>query len=114
MLLFSSRVKPRVAASSPLRTGKSWPFGSTSLRTSLLVCSQSESAVFKKVAMPARATLGSGTLSLPINFGWAGKDINTNDPVELALAGRLQMSALAHVAGFTSRAYVGPWHAFVS
>jgi len=34
--------------------------------------------------------------------------------VEVALAGRLQMSALAHVAGSTSRAYVGPWNAFVS
>jgi hypothetical protein len=64
--------------------------------------------------MPARATLGGGTLSLPINSGWAGKDINMDDPVELALAGRLQMSALAHVAGSTSRAYVGPWNAFVS
>ena len=29
------------------------------------------------------------------------------------MAGRLQMSALAHVAGSTSRAYVGPWNAFV-
>ena len=34
--------------------------------------------------------------------------------MELALAGRLQMSALAHVAGSISRAYVGPWNAFVS
>jgi hypothetical protein len=64
--------------------------------------------------MPARATLGGGTLSLPINSGWAGKDINIVDPVELALACRLQMSALAHVAGSTSRAYVGLWNAFVS
>ncbi len=64
--------------------------------------------------MPARATLGGGALSLPTNSGWAGKDINIDDPVELALAGRLQLSALAHVAGSTSRAYVGPWNAFVS
>ncbi len=55
--------------------------------------------------MPARATLGGGALSLPINTGWASKNINIDDPVEVALAGRLQMSALAHVAGFTSRAY---------
>jgi hypothetical protein len=78
------------------------------------VCSQSESAAFKKVVMPARATLGSGTLSFPIKSGWAGKDINMDDPAELALAGRLHMSAFAHVAGSTSRAYVGPWNAFVS
>jgi len=32
--------------------------------------------------------------------------------VEVALAGRLQMSAMAHDAGSTSRAYVGPWNAF--
>ena len=29
------------------------------------------------------------------------------------MAGRLQMSALAHVDGSTSRAYVGSWNAFV-
>jgi len=63
--------------------------------------------------MPARATLGGGALSIPRNTGWASKDINVDDPVEVALAARLQMSALAHVAGSTSRAYVGPWNAFV-
>ena len=63
--------------------------------------------------MHARATLGGGTLSLPINTGWAGKDVNIDDPVEVALAERLQLPALAHVAASTSRAYVGPWNAFV-
>ena len=29
------------------------------------------------------------------------------------MAGRLQLSALAHVVGSTSRAYVAPWNAFV-
>ena len=33
--------------------------------------------------------------------------------MEVELAGRLQMSALAHVAGLTSRACVGPWNAFI-
>ncbi len=56
--------------------------------------------------MPARATLGGGAASLSINSGWAGKDINIDDPVELASVGRLQVSALAHVAGSTSRAYI--------
>jgi hypothetical protein len=68
---------------------------------------QSESVAFKKVVMHARAELERGTLSLPINSGWAGKDINMDDPTEVALAGRLQMSAIAHVVGSTSRAYVG-------
>ena len=43
----------------------------------------------------------------------AGKDVNIDDPVEVAFAGRLQISALAHVAGPTSRAYDGHWNAFV-
>jgi hypothetical protein len=68
---------------------------------------------FTKVAMPARATLGGGALSLPINNGWVGKDVNIDDPVEIALAGRLHISALVHVTGSTFRAYVGPWNAFV-
>jgi hypothetical protein len=63
--------------------------------------------------MHARATLGEGSLSLPLDLGWANKDININDPFEVELASRLQLSALAHVAGSTSRAYVGPWSAFV-
>ncbi len=33
--------------------------------------------------------------------------------MDVALAGRLQMSALAHGAGSTSRAYAGLWNAFV-
>jgi hypothetical protein len=36
--------------------------------------------------MPARVTLGGGALSLPIGTGWAGKDVNIDDPVEVALA----------------------------
>jgi hypothetical protein len=77
------------------------------------VCSQNTIVAFKKVVIHARATLGGGVLSLPINTGWAGKDVNIDDPVELALAESLQLSALAHVAGSTSRAYVDPWNAFV-
>ena len=64
--------------------------------------------------MPAHATLGKGSLRLPLHIGWTGKDVNIDDPVEVELlAGRLQMSALAHVSGCTSPAYVGPWNAFV-
>jgi hypothetical protein len=88
-LLFSSRVKPRVAESSHRRIGKLWPCGSTSLQANQIVCPQSTIVAFKKVVMHARATLGGGALSLPINTGWAGKDGNIDDPVEVALAGRL-------------------------
>jgi hypothetical protein len=97
--------------SSPRRIGKLWPSGSTSLQTNQAVRFRSDTVAFKKVIMHARATLGGGALSLPIDSGWAVKDINIDDPVEVALAGRLHMSALAHVAGSTSRAYVGPLNA---
>jgi len=71
-LLFSSRGKPRVVESSPRRIGKLWPCGLTSLRANQTVCSQSAIVAFKKIVMPARATLGRGALSLPLNTGWAG------------------------------------------
>ena len=77
------------------------------------MCSRRESVAFKKVVIPARATLGGRALALPINIGRTGKDVNIDDPMEVALAGRLQMSALAHFAGPTSRAFVGPWNACV-
>ena len=77
------------------------------------MCYQSTIVALNKVVMPARATLGRGALSFPINTGWAGKDISIDSPVEVALAGRLQLSALAHVAESTSRAHIGPWNAFV-
>jgi hypothetical protein len=66
-----------------------------------------------RVVMLARGTLGEGRLSLPLDLSWAGKDINIDEQVEVELTGRLQMSALAHVAGSTSRANVGAWNAFV-
>jgi hypothetical protein len=112
-LLLSSRAKPRAFESSPRRIGKLWPSGSTSLQSNQVVRFRSDTDAFKKVVMPARATFRGGALSLPINSGWAGKDINIEDQVEVALAGRLQMSALAHVAGSTFRIYVGPCNAFV-
>jgi hypothetical protein len=46
------------------------------------------------------------------NSGWAGKHVTINDPVEVELAGYLQILELAHVAGSTSRANVGHWNAF--
>ena len=45
--------------------------------------------------------------------GGLKKDINTNDPVEVALASRLQNSALAHVIHSTSKTYMSPWNAFI-
>ena len=57
--------------------------------------------------------LGKGCIEFPLLSGWSQKDINTNDPIEVALASRLQNSALAQVADSTSKAYVGPWNTFV-
>ena len=58
--------------------------------------------MFKKVVVPAQAILGAGVNDLPPTSGWSNKDINFNDPIEAALAGELQNSALAHVAASTS------------
>ena len=99
--------------SSPRRIDKLWLCGSTSQKFIRAICSRSAIAAFKKGVMNTRATLGGGALSLSINTGWAGKEVHIDDPVEVAMAGRLQISVLAHVAGSTSRAYVGPWNAFV-
>jgi hypothetical protein len=59
--------------------------------------------------VPARAIIEVGTLDVPPRSGWDSKDINSNDPVEVALAESLQNS----VADFTSGAFVGPWNTFV-
>jgi hypothetical protein len=66
ILLFSSRVEPRVAKSSPRRIGKLWPCGSTSLQANHIACSQSASAALKKVVMHAPTTLGGAALSLQL------------------------------------------------
>jgi len=58
------------------------------------------------------ASLGSGSIE-NVTLGWDRLSINTNDPVEVALAAGLRESALAHVAGSTSVAYQGPWAYFV-
>jgi hypothetical protein len=75
--------------------------------------SPSAIGVFKKVVVPAQAILGVGINDDPPSSGWSTKNINLDDPIEVALAGELQNSALAQVAASTSHAYVGPWNAFV-
>jgi hypothetical protein len=72
------------------------------------MCSQSAVVAFKMVVIPARAILGEGSLSLPAKAGWAGKKFNIDDPVKIALAGRLQLPGSTHAAGSTSCAYVSP------
>ena len=110
--LFSSRGKPQVVASSPRRM-EIMVLRVDFSATQSNICSESAIVESMKVIMPAQATLGNGSLRLQLNTGWICKDVNIDDPLEVELAERLQMSALAHVAGSTSRAYVGPWNAFV-
>ncbi len=69
--------------------------------------------LFKNVVVPARSFIGVGSLDVPRSSGWSHKDINTNDPIEVAHASSLQDSALAHIAASTSKAHVSPWNAFV-
>ncbi len=60
--------------------------------------------VFKRVVTPAQAILGVGNNAVSTSSGWSNKDVNVNDPIEVALASNLQDSALVHVAAFTSHA----------
>lgn len=64
-------------------------------------------------ASPASAAVGAG-VSTTASSGRSAKDVNLDDPVEVAMAGRLQQSAMTHVAESTSASYVGQWIAFVS
>ncbi len=69
--------------------------------------------MFKRVVTPAQAILGVSNKEVPTSSGWSNKDVDVNDPIEVALASNLEDSTLAHVATSTSHAYVGPWNAFV-
>jgi len=74
--------------------------------------SPKETDAFKAVVRHDEAILGTGRNSVT-SSGWASLDVNRDDPVDVALAARLQHSAMAHVAGSTSKEYVGPWNKFV-
>ena len=91
-----------MAAASRIPIGKSWPYASTSQLSPIGPHFPSTIYVFEKVVAPSRAILGVGNLEVPPSSGWFQKDINTDDPVEVALAGRLQSSAMAYLSAFTS------------
>jgi hypothetical protein len=94
--------------------GLLWPSRLISLKEKGIVVRSSpkETDAFKAVVRPAREILGIGKNSVT-SSGWASLDVNRDDPVEVALAARLHHSAMAHVAGSTSKEYVGPWNKFV-
>ena len=56
-----------------------------------------ETDAFKAVVRPAGAFLDIGKSSV-ISSRWASLDVNRDDPMEVALAARLQHSAMPHVA----------------
>ena len=106
-------VRPRVVQSCP-RLGHFWPSGLISRKEigKVVESSPRETGAFKAVVTPAGAILGIGNNKV-IFSGWSSMDINLADPVEVALAARVQQAAIDHVADSTSGAYVGPWNAFV-
>ena len=71
--------------------------------------SQGAHAAFVGVVGHARAAHGTATAA----SNWAHMSINFNDPIEAALAARLQQSSIANVASSTSEAYVSQWNMFV-
>jgi hypothetical protein len=56
--------------------------------------------------------LGVNINDVPPSSGWSTKIVNLDDPIEVALAGKIQSSALALVTASTSHNYVGTWNAF--
>ena len=65
------------------------------------------------VALPVGVTRGSGRGEAAAS-GWAGFDVNRDDPVESALAADLRRSAVENVAQSTAKTYTGQWNLFVS
>ena len=86
-----------------------WPSGLISREENGRIAgfSPRETVAFKAVVKPAGATLGIGKYRVT-SSGWASLDVSRDDPVEVALAARLHHSAIAHVAGSTSKEYVKP------
>ena len=79
----------------------------------IVVGSRSGTYVFKEVVMSAGATLGTAS-GVWRGLGWAGLDVNREDPVEMTLAADLQKSALAHVAVSSCGKYTGQFNMFVT
>ena len=65
-----------------------------------------------EAARLAAAAPGTGSSEAGAS-GWDLQAFNASDPVEAGLAAGLHESAVAHVAGSTAGAYVGPWTHFV-
>jgi hypothetical protein len=105
---YSFEGRPRVERSCP-PTGILCPSGLISRKEKGIVVGSSprETDAFKAVVRHAGAIFGIGTGSVT-SSGWASLDVNRDDPVEVALAAGLQHFAMAHVAQFTSKEYVGP------
>ena len=83
-LLFSSKGQPKIAGPSPRLVGKSWLSGLISPQTVAVSSFLSGTNAFKRVVAPAQAILGKGSIEFPLLSGWSQKDINTNDPIEVA------------------------------
>jgi hypothetical protein len=56
----------------------------------------------QKVFIADQAILGVGINDVPPSSGWSTKNINLDNPIEVALAGKLQSCALGLVAALTS------------
>ncbi len=67
--------------------------------------SRQDRAHVMAAAKPAGAALGIDSRWGP-ESGWAGMDVNREDPVELELAADLHVSALSHVVGSTCNSHI--------
>jgi hypothetical protein len=93
-------------------TGRSWHSDWTSRLLGPSLPSPRGIVASAEDALPAAAAHGTGSSEAGAS-GWDLRSFNALDPVEVGLAVGLHESAVAHVAGSTASAYVGPWTHFV-
>jgi len=101
----------REGLSSP-PTGRSWQSDWTSRGRGLPLPSPRGIVASAEDALPATTAHGTGDSEASAS-GWDLHTFNAMDPVEVGLAAGLHEFVVAHVAGSTTSACVGPWTLFV-
>ncbi len=88
-------------------TGRSWQSAWTSRGLSLPLPSPRGIVAYAEAARLAVVAPGTGSSEADVSR-WDLQAFNALDPVEAGLAAGLHESVVAHVAGSTANAYVGP------
>ncbi len=89
-----------------------WKSGLTSRPAGGTLRPPAMTVAYVAVAQPASVAIGIDSGWGP-EFGWAGMDVNWEDPSELELAVDLNVSAISHVTGSTCNTYSCQFNMFV-